>query len=121
MPGRPRTPRLSAKGPSQSPRSVSPPVRPKSVPDTPSRLSFATGRSSTCSGQPPGAPTTSSGSAGGIADPNTSVVSPSLRHHEIPNLFVVDGSVFPTSLGVNPSLTIYGLAHWATDGIAAAI
>lgn len=55
------------------------------------------------------------------ADPNTSVVDPSLRHHEVPNLFVVDGSVFPTSLGVNPSLTIYGLAHWATDGVAAAI
>jgi choline dehydrogenase-like flavoprotein len=55
------------------------------------------------------------------ADPATSVVDPSLRHHEVPNLFVVDGSVFPTSLGVNPSLSIYGLAHWATEGVAEAV
>lgn len=54
-------------------------------------------------------------------DPDTSVVDPSLRHHHVPNLFVVDGSVFPTSLGVNPSETIYGLAHWAADGVAAAV
>ncbi|HEY0838741.1 MAG TPA: GMC family oxidoreductase, partial [Vulgatibacter sp.] len=55
------------------------------------------------------------------ADPETSVVDASLRHHRIPNLFVVDGSVFPTSLGVNPSETIYALAHWARDSVAAAV
>ncbi len=54
-------------------------------------------------------------------DPASSVVDSSLRHHEVPNLFVVDGSVFPTSLGVNPSQTIYGLAHWAAAGVAAAL
>jgi choline dehydrogenase-like flavoprotein len=54
-------------------------------------------------------------------DPATSVVDPSLRHHEVRNLFVIDGSVFPTSLGVNPSLSVYGIAHWATEGVAAAV
>ncbi|AKU93259.1 GMC family oxidoreductase [Vulgatibacter incomptus] len=55
------------------------------------------------------------------ADPATSVVDSTLRHHEIHNLFVVDGSVFPTSLGVNPSETIYALAHWALDRVASAV
>ncbi|MEE2829183.1 MAG: GMC family oxidoreductase, partial [Myxococcota bacterium] len=53
-------------------------------------------------------------------DPETAVVDSRLRHHHLENLFVVDGSVLPTALGVNPSLTIYGLAHWATEGVAAA-
>lgn len=47
------------------------------------------------------------------SDPATSVVNPNLQHHQLNNLFVVDGSVFPTALGVNPSLTIYALAHRA--------
>lgn len=45
-------------------------------------------------------------------DPKSSVVrSSDLRHHRITNLHVIDGSVFPTSLGVNPQLSIYGLSH----------
>ena len=45
-------------------------------------------------------------------DPARSVVrSSDLRHHTLANLHVVDGSVFPTSLGVNPQETIYGIAH----------
>jgi len=39
------------------------------------------------------------------------VRSNDLRHHTLTNLHVVDGSVFPTSLGVNPQLSIYGLSH----------
>jgi choline dehydrogenase-like flavoprotein len=45
-------------------------------------------------------------------DPQTSVVrGGDLRHHSLTNLHVVDGSVFPTSLGVNPQESIYGIAH----------
>ena len=32
------------------------------------------------------------------------------RHFQIDNLNVCDGSVFPTSIGANPQLSIYGLA-----------
>lgn len=46
------------------------------------------------------------------------VRSVDLRHHDIENLHVVDGSVFPTSLGVNPQLSIYGLARLAATRIA---
>ncbi|WP_373047833.1 GMC family oxidoreductase [Vulgatibacter sp.] len=55
------------------------------------------------------------------ADPATSVVDATLRHHHVPNLFVVDGSVFPTSLGVNPSESIYAIAHRAREHVAAAV
>jgi choline dehydrogenase-like flavoprotein len=45
-------------------------------------------------------------------DPARSVVrSSDLRHHTVENLHLVDGSVLPTALGVNPQETIYGIAH----------
>lgn len=43
-------------------------------------------------------------------DPRTSVVDPHGRTHDLENLFVCDGSVFPASGAVNPSLTIMALA-----------
>ncbi len=43
-------------------------------------------------------------------DPHTSVVRADGRHHHLQNLYVIDGSVFPTSLGVNPCESIYALA-----------
>jgi choline dehydrogenase-like flavoprotein len=50
------------------------------------------------------------------SDPRRSVVDTRGRHHQIGNLFVTDGSVFPTSLGVNPQWSIYALARlFATD------
>ncbi len=54
-------------------------------------------------------------------DPASSVVRSDLRHHELTNLFVVDGSVFPTSLGVNPQLSIYGVAGLAAPHVLAAL
>jgi len=54
-------------------------------------------------------------------DPEKSVVDSRLRLHWLDNVFVVDGSVFPTSLGVNPQETIFGIAHWASDHIASAV
>jgi choline dehydrogenase-like flavoprotein len=40
------------------------------------------------------------------------------RFHGIPNLYAIDGSVFPTSGGYNPTLTIQALAWRAAAGIA---
>ncbi len=52
-------------------------------------------------------------------DPKRSVVrSKDLRHHTLENLHVVDGSVFPTSLGVNPQESIYGLARLISSRLA---
>lgn len=39
-------------------------------------------------------------------DPASSVLDPWCRAHEVANLYVVDGSFFPSSGAVNPSLTI---------------
>jgi choline dehydrogenase-like flavoprotein len=52
-------------------------------------------------------------------DPKTSVVDRDGRSWDIPNLWICDGSVFPTSGGVNPSLTIQALACRTADRIAA--
>ncbi len=43
-------------------------------------------------------------------DPNTSVVDPLGRLHELDNVHVADGSVFVSSGGFNPTLTIMALA-----------
>ncbi len=52
-------------------------------------------------------------------DAKTSVVrSRDLRHHTVENLHIIDGSVFPTSLGVNPQESIYGLAHLVSSRLA---
>ncbi len=40
------------------------------------------------------------------ADPKTSVLDPQNRAHEVDNLYVVDTSFFPSSAGLNPSLTV---------------
>ncbi len=43
-------------------------------------------------------------------DPKTSVLNPFLQTHDISNLFVMDGSSFPSSAWQNPTLTIMALA-----------
>ncbi|PZR93404.1 MAG: choline dehydrogenase [Hyphomicrobiales bacterium] len=54
------------------------------------------------------------------SDPNASVVDADGRAHDVPNLFICDGSVFPTSGAVNPSLTIQAIAARTADRVQAA-
>ncbi|HZI09336.1 MAG TPA: GMC family oxidoreductase [Myxococcus sp.] len=61
------------------------------------------------------------GGCGMGGDPKTSVVDSTLRYWDSDNLFVVDGSIFPTGLGVNPMETILGIAHWGSQHVAAAV
>jgi choline dehydrogenase-like flavoprotein len=55
------------------------------------------------------------------SDAATSVVRGDLRHHQLENLFVLDGSVFPTSLGVNPQLSIFGIASLGATHVLQAL
>jgi choline dehydrogenase-like flavoprotein len=50
-------------------------------------------------------------------DPKNSVVNADCRTHDVPNLYICDGSVFPTSTAVNPSLTIEAIAARTADRI----
>ncbi len=50
-------------------------------------------------------------------DPRTSVLDPFCRAHDLPNLFVVDASFFPSSAAVNPGLTIAAQALRVADHI----
>jgi len=52
--------------------------------------------------------------------PDRGVVGPDFRVHGTSNVFVCDASVFPSSLTVNPQLTIMSLAHYAAPRIAEA-
>jgi choline dehydrogenase-like flavoprotein len=52
-------------------------------------------------------------------DPGRSVVDADCRSWDIPNLWICDGSVFPTVGGVNPSLTIQAIACRTADRIRA--
>ncbi len=48
-------------------------------------------------------------------DPARSVVNRWCRSHDVPNLWMVDASVFPTSGGYNPTLTIQANAYRVAD------
>jgi choline dehydrogenase-like flavoprotein len=50
-------------------------------------------------------------------DPRTSVLDTFGRAHDVENLFVVDGSFFPSSAAVNPGLTIIAQALRVADHI----
>lgn len=51
-------------------------------------------------------------------DPSTSVLNEWCEAHDVPNLYVVDGSGFATALGVNPTLTMMAHAWRAAEFIA---
>ncbi len=51
-------------------------------------------------------------------DPKTSVVDKFHRAHDVPNLFIVDGSSFVTSGRNQPTCTIQALAYRAADHLA---
>ncbi len=53
-------------------------------------------------------------------DPRTSVVGLDHQVHDVPGLYVVDGSTVPSALGVNPQLTIMAMATRAAEKIAEA-
>jgi choline dehydrogenase-like flavoprotein len=44
------------------------------------------------------------------SDPEQSVTRHTGETWEVENLFICDGSIVPTSLGVNPQMTIFALA-----------
>ncbi len=50
-------------------------------------------------------------------DPETSVLNSFCQTHEVPNLYVVDGSFMPTSGGVPPTLTIVANGFRTADSI----
>ncbi|MGZ5310064.1 MAG: GMC oxidoreductase, partial [Solirubrobacterales bacterium] len=52
------------------------------------------------------------------ADPSKGVVDPGFKVHGLENLYVCDASVFPTSITVNPQMTVMALAEYAAPRIA---
>ena len=54
--------------------------------------------------------------AGGVGgDRKKTVVNPHGETHDVKNLYVVDASLLPTSIGYNPSETVYALAHYVCE------
>ena len=49
------------------------------------------------------------------SDPRSSVLDVHCKAHELDNLYVVDGSFFPSSAAMNPALTIYANAIRVAD------
>ncbi len=58
------------------------------------------------------------GAARMSANPSDSVCTPDFETREVSRLFVIDSSVFPTNLGVNPQHTIMALSRLAAHRIA---
>ncbi len=58
------------------------------------------------------------GTCGMGGDPRASVVNFDLETHDLNNLYVMDGSAVPSSLGVNPQITIMCMAMRAAKRLA---
>ena len=54
-------------------------------------------------------------------DDNHCTVNSDGSYKYLNGLYVIDGSVFPTSLGVNPQLTIYGISARNATRLAEAL
>ena len=50
-------------------------------------------------------------------DPKKGVVDERFRVNGFENLYVADASVFPSSVTVNPQLTVMAVADYASSGI----
>ena len=59
------------------------------------------------------------GSARMGGSPATSACDPNAQTWDVRDLYVLDGSAFPTSSGVNPQISIQAIAHMAARGLAA--
>ena len=57
----------------------------------------------------------------GVDTDNDGVIDLNCQVHNYPGLYVVDGSAVPTSLGVNPQVTIMAMATRAAEKIAQAL
>lgn len=57
------------------------------------------------------------GGCGMAADESRGVTRPDGRHWQVANLSVHDGSLFPTSIGANPQLSIYGIVNRLAQGL----
>lgn len=57
------------------------------------------------------------GSCGLSADERKGVSRPDGLHWQLENLSVHDGSLFPTGIGANPQLSIYGIVNRITQGL----
>ena len=53
------------------------------------------------------------------SDPRRAVVDASGRHHHLDNAYVLDGSLFPTSIGANPQLSIYAISAKLASALGA--
>ena len=51
-------------------------------------------------------------------DPRQAVTDSLGRHHQLENLSIHDGSLFPTSIGANPQLSVYGLCAKLATALA---
>ena len=51
-------------------------------------------------------------------DPRQAVCDSLGRHHQLENLSIHDGSLFPTSIGANPQLSVYAISARLTEALA---
>jgi choline dehydrogenase-like flavoprotein len=58
------------------------------------------------------------GGCGLASDASKGVTRPDGVHWQLENLSIHDGSIFPTSIGANPQLSIYGNVNRLAQGLA---